>query len=77
MQNSMVVLICSVFDRKYRFSVNLVKKIKIVSLNWNTQTYLNLQNSIVMFTFLILIGDTRFGQIWPQNLKLFNEKFDP
>ena len=35
MQNSMVVFNFSVFDRKYSFRVDLVEKIKIVSLSWN------------------------------------------
>ena len=35
MQNSMVVFIFTVLDRKHTFLVNLVQKIKIVSLSWN------------------------------------------
>ena len=34
-QNSMVVFTFSILDCKYHFWANLVKKVKIVSLNWN------------------------------------------
>ena len=35
MQNSMMLFICFVFEWKYPFWVNLVQKIKIISLSWN------------------------------------------
>ena len=35
MQNLMMVFTFSVFHEKYPFSVNLVQKIKIISLSWN------------------------------------------
>ena len=34
-RNSMVMFTFSVFDQEYPFGVNLVQKIKIVSLSWN------------------------------------------
>ena len=35
MQNSLMVFILSVSDGKHPFWINLVQKIKIVSLSWN------------------------------------------
>ena len=35
MLNSEVILICSVYGKKYTFWANLVQKYKIVSLRWN------------------------------------------
>ena len=35
MQNLMVMFIFSFFDQKYSFLVNLVQKVKVVSLSWN------------------------------------------
>ena len=52
----MVMFIFSDFDNKYPFWVNLVQKVKIISLNlkFDTLPNLNMQNSVVMFTFFIL-----------------------
>ena len=55
MQNSMVIFIFLV--RKYSFCVNLIQKLKRVSLRRNLvpkYTNSNMQNFIVMFTFSIL-----------------------
>ena len=54
MQNSMVFSF-SVLDWKCLFSANLVQKIKIInlSLNFGTETNLNTQNSMKMFTFSV------------------------
>ena len=58
----------SVFDQKYPLWVNLVKKKKkkINSLSWNLLDYCNLsmQNSVVMFTFSVLIQNYFVCRIW-------------
>ena len=66
MQNSMVLFIFFVFDRKYPFGANLVKKVKIIS--WSR----NLVPTIIRTCriqwccslFLFLSGNTPFWQIW-------------
>ena len=56
--NSIVVLTFSVLDGKHPFYANLVRKIKIVSLNWNCLIRLiknlNMQNPVVVFSFSFL-----------------------
>ena len=42
------------FNHKYPFWVNLVQKLKIVSLSLKLVPNLNMQNSMVMFTFSVL-----------------------
>ena len=65
--NSIVVLTFSVLDGKHPFYANLVRNIKIVSLNWNCLIRLiknlNMQNPVVVFTFSFLFfffGQTFF-----------------
>ena len=64
--NSIVVLTFSVLDGKHPFYANLVRKIKIVSLNWNCLIRLiknlNMQNPVVVFTFSFLLFFFFFGQ---------------
>ena len=66
MQNSMVMFILSVFDWKYPFWVNLVKKIKIISWSGNLVARLiwicRIKWCCCIFWFLS--GNTFFGQIW-------------
>ena len=69
MQNSMVMFTYSIFDRKYPFWVNLVQKIKIVSLSWNLARRL-----IRVWTtqwwhslFMFLTENTLFRQIWSKS----------
>ena len=51
----------SVFDRKFPFWANLVRKIRIVSLaEIGTYTDSNMQNSMVVFTFSVLDGKHPF-----------------
>ena len=54
MQNSMVMLIFSVFDRKYPFWANLVQNIKIVKLSWN------LIPTVIFIIFLDFLCFTKF-----------------
>ena len=55
MQNSVVVFILSVSDGKHPFWVNLVQKIKTVSLrNFVPRLIPNMQNSKALLTFSIL-----------------------
>ena len=58
----MVMFIFSDFDNKYLFWVNLVQKVKIISLNlkFDTLPNLNMQNSMVMFTFFVLVREYPF-----------------
>ena len=66
MQNSMVMFNFFVFDRKYRFWVNLVQKVKIISWSWNLVARL-IRICIIQWCcslFWFLIGNTLFGQIW-------------
>ena len=60
----------SVFDRKFPFWANLVKKIQNCQfkLKFDTQPNSNMQNSVVVFTFLFQAGNILFGQIWSKNL---------
>ena len=72
MQNSLVVFTFSVLDRKHCFWENLVQKIKIVSLSLNFVSRLiricRTQRSCS--PFLWYTGNTPFGQIWSNKLKL-------
>ena len=71
MQNSMVMLILSVFDWKDPFLANLVQNIKIITLCWNfVPTLIRIRriqwcDSI----FLFLSGNTLFGQTWSKKSK--------
>ena len=66
MQNSMVMFIFFVFDRKYPFWANFAQKVKIISWNWNLVARLIRIWRIQWWCsfFLFLIGNTLFGQIW-------------
>ena len=69
----MIILIYSVFDRKYSFRANLVRKIKIISFTWNSVSRLIWICKIQYFkkkkkkkinscsVFLFSIGNTFFG----------------
>ena len=72
MQNSMVMFIVFVFDRKYPFLANLVQKVKIISWNWNLVPTLIWICLIQCWCsiFLFLIGNMLFGQICSKKLKL-------
>ena len=54
----------SVFDRKFPFWANLIKKNQNCQfdLKFGTKTNLNMQNSMVMFTFFVFDWNTPFGQ---------------
>ena len=67
--DSVVMFTFSNFDHKYCFY--LVQKVKIISLNLKfvTQNDLNMQNLMVMFTFLSYNGNTLFEQIWSKESK--------
>ena len=60
--------VCSVFDWKYLFWVNLVQKLKNVSLSWNL--VLRLIQICRIFTFSVLHWKYLFGQIWSKKPKL-------
>ena len=64
MQNSMLVLMFSVLDRKHTFWVNLFQKIKFVILNWNLGPRLIPICRIQWWCslFLFYTGNTHFGQ---------------
>ena len=66
---------CSVFNWKYLFCVNLVQKLKIISLTWNfvPRTNSNMQNSLVMFTFSFFDRKYFFVQIWSKKLSVWAE----
>ena len=65
----------SIFDGKYTFWTNLVQKAKLSAEAWIWYlVYSNMQNSMVMFSFMISAGNTLFGQSWSENC-LFNVKF--
>ena len=72
MHNSVVMFILFVFDWKYRFSENLVQKIKIVTLCRNLVPTLILPCRIELChsRFLFLNGNTIFGQNWSENIKI-------
>ena len=55
----------SVFDRKYPFRANLVKKINFVSLTWNFILRL-----ILVCRILFTTGNTAFRQIWSKKIKI-------
>ena len=38
-------------------------------LKYGTETNSNMQNSMMLFTFLFLSGNTLFGQIWSKKSK--------
>ena len=75
MQNSMVMFIFFVFDRKYPFWANLVQNIKIATLTWNLVPTLIriLRIQWCVSLFLFLSGNALFGQIWSEksNLSLY------
>ena len=66
MQNSVVMFTFSDFDRQYHFWVNLLQKIKIVSLFWNLMPEIIWICRIQWrcYIFLVFIGVTLFGKIW-------------
>ena len=72
MQDSMVMFNCSVFDKKYPFWVNLVQKLKIVSLRWNMGPRLIHIWRIQWWCslFLFSTASTFFGQIWSKKFKI-------
>ena len=59
----------SIFDQKFPFWANLVKKIKIVSLSWNLVSRLIriCRNQWWSWFFPFFTGNTLFGQIWSWN----------
>ena len=67
----------SVLDRKYPFRASLVQKIKIISVSWNLGSRLIRISRIQLWSslFLVLTGNTLYGQNWLQNSKLFKVKF--
>ena len=70
-QNSIVVFTFSVFDRKYPFWANLVKKVKIFSLSWNLVASLNGIGRIhwCCSLFPFSTGNNFFGQSWSKKSK--------
>ena len=56
----------SVFERKYPFWANLVKKNQNCQrkVKFSTETNSKMQNSMALFTFSVLYRNTLFGQIW-------------
>ena len=77
MQNSMMVFSFSVLNQKNLFGVNLVHKIKIVSLRWNLVPRLIRICGIQWWCSLLLFLTINIpGQIWSKNRKLFKVKFD-
>ena len=66
-----------VLDQKNPFWVNLIKKIKIVSLSWNLVPRLIWISGIQWWCslFLFLTINIFLGQIWSKNSKLFKVKF--
>ena len=76
MQNSMVMFIFLVFDRKYPFLANLVEKVKIISWSLNLVARLIqicwIQWCCSLFSFLI--GSALLGQIWSK-LSIFTGFF--
>ena len=54
------------------FWANVVQNVKIVSLKANFRSYSssNIQNSMMLFTFLFSTGSTLFGQIWSKKSEL-------
>ena len=76
MQNSMVMFIFFVFDRKYPFWANLVQKVKIISWSWNLVARLIwicwIQWCCSLFSFLT--GSALLGQIWSK-LSIFTVFF--
>ena len=60
-QNSMVMFIFFVFDRKYPFWANLVQKVKIVSWSWNLVAFIIFQCCCSLFCFFT--GSALLGQI--------------
>ena len=72
MQNSMMVFTFSVLNQKNLFGVNLVHKIKIVSLSWNLVPRLIRICGIQCWCSLLLFLTINvLGQIWSKNRKLF------
>ena len=62
-----------VFDRKCPFWANLVQNKNCqFKLKFGTYTNSNMQNSVMMFTFLFLTGNTLFGQIWSKKIKIIS-----
>ena len=68
----MVMFILSVFDWKYPFWANLVKKIKILTLSWNLVRTLIRTCRIQWWcsVFLLLIGNTLFGVNLVEKVKI-------
>ena len=71
-RNSMVMFTFSFFDQKYPFCLNLVQKIKIVSLSWNLVAILiwicKTQWCCSLFPFST--ENTFFGVNWSKKSKL-------
>ena len=65
MQNLMVVFIFSDLDWKYSFGGKFGPENQNCQfkLKFGTKTNLNMQNSVVLFTFSFLTGNTFLGQI--------------
>ena len=61
--------VCSVFDWKYLFWVNLLQKLKIISLSWNFVPRLIRVCRILQWFLLLLFstGNTLLGKFGPKN----------
>ena len=79
MQNAMVMFTFPVFDRKYPFWANLVKKVKIISWNWNLVPRLtnsNMQNSMIKFPFSALVRQYMFWANLVQKIKMVSLRWN-
>ena len=59
-----------VFDRKYPFGASPKNQNYQLKLEFGTYTNSNMHNSIMLFSFLFLSGNTLFGQILSKKSKL-------
>ena len=77
MQKSMVMFTFSLFGRKYLFWGKLGSKNQNCQfeLKFGSWTNLNMQNSMVIFTFFVLDQKNLPGQILSKNPKLFVQSF--
>ena len=74
MQNSMMLFTFFVFECQYPFWVNLVQKIKIISLSWNLVSRL-IQICRIQWwylLFLLLMGNTLFWANLVQKIKIIS-----
>ena len=70
MQNSMVMLTCSVLEREYPISASLFRKLKIVRLFLNLVSSSNMQNSMVLLKFSAFDRNFPFWVDWYKKPKL-------